>query len=121
MKRVKSHKKYVRKILEKLKAINPKTVIIFDSYASNDLTRDSDLDFLVVLDVDRVPHNYDEKIKMKLEVRRAIRDINKEVAVDLLIYTIPEYEEFIKSDSSFSKEIKETGKIIYEKTSKAMA
>jgi len=85
------------------------------------LTRDSDLDLLVVLDVDRVPHNYDEKIKMKLAVRRAIRDINKEVAIDLLIYTIPEYEEFIKSDSSFSKEIKETGKIIYEKTSKAMA
>jgi len=120
MDRVKNHKKYLGEILEKLKAINPKTVILFGSYASNDLTEDSDLDLLVVLDTNRVPTDYDEKLKMKLEVRRTIRDINKKVAIDLLIYTIPEYEEFINSGSSFSKEIEKTGKIIYEKTSKTM-
>jgi len=115
------YNKYLNKILKKLEAVDPRIVIIFGSYISNTLSEDSDLDLLVVLDIDRIPLSYDEKIKMKLNVRKAIREINREVAIDLLVYTLPEYKEFLKSDSSFSKEIKETGKIIYEKASKTMA
>jgi len=115
------YRNYVDDILEKLNSINPKIVIVFGSYANNDLTEDSDLDLLIVLDDNRIPKSYDEKLEMKLKIRKIIREINREIAIDLLVYTIPEYEEFIKSSSSFSKEIKENGKIIYEKTSKAMA
>lgn len=117
MKRIDEHKKYIRKILKRLETVNPKLVIVFGSYANKNLTEDSDLDLLIVLDENKVPSSYDEKIKMKLKVRKAIRELNREIAIDLLIYTIPEYEEFINSGSSFSKEIKETGKIIYEMSS----
>ncbi|RKX81688.1 MAG: hypothetical protein DRP57_11545 [Spirochaetes bacterium] len=115
------HNKYLDKIIKKIEAVDPRIVIIFGSYIKNKLSEDSDLDLLVVLDIDRIPSSYDEKIKMKLKVRKSISEINRNVAIDLLVYTIPEYEELIKSDSSFSKELKETGKIIYEKASTAMA
>jgi len=120
MDRKTGYKEYIDEILEKMKTVDPK-IIIFGSYANGNITEDSDLDLLVVLDIDRVPSTYDEKIEMKLKIKKAIREINKEIAIDLLVYTIPEYEEFMKNGSSFSKELKETGKIIYEKASKAMA
>jgi len=115
------YNKYLEKILKKLEIVSPRMVMIFGSYKNNNLSEDSDLDLLVVLDINRVPSSYDEKMEMKLNVRKAIREINREVAIDLLVYTIPEYEALMKSNSSFSKDLKETGKIIYEKTSKAMA
>ena len=121
MDRKKIYSKYLDKILQKIKVLDPRTVVIFGSYAKNNLSEDSDLDLLVVLDTNKIPSTYDEKIKMKLDVRKAIREINREIAVDLLVYTIPEYEELMSSESSFSKELKETGKVIYEKASKAMA
>jgi len=116
MGREKEYKEYINDILKKLKSINPKIVMAFGSYTNKNLTEDSDLDLLIVLDDNTIPSSYDEKLKMKLKLRRAIREINKEIAIDLLVYTIPEYEEFIRGESSFSKELKETGKIIYEKT-----
>jgi len=119
--RRKLYSKYLEKIIKKLKTLNPRTVIVFGSYIKNNLIEDSDLDLLVVLDINKTPSSYDEKIKMKLDVRKAIREINREIAIDLLVYTIPEYEELMNSESSFSKELKETGKIVYEKASKAMA
>ncbi len=108
---------YINQILKSLKKINPRVIIIFGSYARGTNDEESDLDLLIVLDEDKIPVSYDEKIEMKLNIRRAIREINKKIAIDLLVYTTPEYEEFIKSGSSFSKEIKETGKVLYEKAS----
>ncbi len=117
MEREKKYSDYLNRILFELKTINAKLIIVFGSFAGNNLTHDSDLDLLVVLDEDKIPASYDEKLEMKLRVRKAIRKINKEIAIDLLVYTIPEYKAFIESKSSFSKELKETGKIVYEKAS----
>ena len=108
---------YLKKILNNLKTINPKVVIVFGSYATNEMESDSDLDLLIVLDEDKIPSSYDEKLEMKLKVRKAIREINKEISIDLLIYTIPEYNAFLADNSSFSKELQETGKVVYEKAS----
>lgn len=109
--------KYLNQILEALKKIKPKIIIVFGSYCNGSINEDSDLDLLVVLDERKIPKNYDEKIELKLKIRKLIREINKKIPIDLLIYTIPEYEEFIKSNSSFSKEIMKSGKILYEKAS----
>ncbi len=108
---------YIDKILRSLKKIGPRLVMVFGSYSKGEINENSDLDLLIVLDKDEVPKSYDEKIEMKLEIRRILRDINRRIAIDLLVYTLPEYEEFMKSDSSFSKEIIETGKVLCEKTS----
>ncbi len=109
--------KYLTRILKALKKIDPRIIIVFGSYSKGTIDEDSDLDLLVVLNSNRVPKDYDEKLEMKLQIRKLIRNINKKIAIDLLVYTIPEYEEFIKCSSSLSKEIMETGKILYEKAS----
>ena len=111
----KEHEKIFSEVLKKLMVLNPKLVMVFGSYAKNNFSEVSDLDLLVVLNTDKVPENYDEKLEMKLKVRKAIRELNKKIAIDLLVYTTPEYIAFTKSESSFSKELQESGKIIYEK------
>lgn len=107
----------LEQILKSLKKMGPKMIMVFGSYSKGELDEDSDLDLLIVLNEREVPKTYDEKIEMKLRIRKSIREINKKIAIDLLVYTLPEYEEFVKGNSSFSKEIIETGRILYEKTS----
>ncbi len=109
--------KYLPQILSLLKKVNPKLIILFGSYSHGKSSEDSDLDLLVVLNSNRIPRTYDEKLELKLSVRKIIRSINKKIPIDLLVFTIPEYEEFLKSNSSFSKEIIESGKVLYEAAS----
>ncbi len=108
---------YLNQILQSLIKLKPKMVMIFGSYASDSYDEESDLDLLIVLDENKIPKNYDEKLEMKLRIRRAIREINKKIAIDLLVYTMPEYKEFIESGSAFSREIKRSGRVLYEKAS----
>ena len=110
--------KYIEIMLNILKEIiNPKKIMIFGSYVYGKPNEDSDLDLLIVIDKDEIPKNYDEKLEIKAEIRKLIRDINKKIAIDLIVFTVPEYQEFINSNSSFSREILEKGKILYEKAS----
>jgi predicted nucleotidyltransferase len=106
---------YIPKIIESLKSVDPMKIIIFGSFARDEARRDSDLDLLIVLNNQSLPHSYEDKVKLKLSVRRAIRGINHKIPIDVLVYTIPEYNELLMNMGSFFKEIHETGKVIYEK------
>jgi len=53
-------------------------------------------------------------------IRRELREINRDVALDLLVYTRPQYELLKKEMNSFQKEIHESGKILYEEASYRM-
>jgi len=117
MKKQKEIEQYVPLILERLRKLNPLKIIIFGSYATGIMEEDSDLDILIVLNEDIVPSTYDEKLELKLKVRKLLRDINQNIPIDILVYTRPEYEEFVKQKSSFSQEIENTGKILYEAAS----
>ncbi len=111
------YEQYTHSIIERLKEINISKVLLFGSCASGTPHEDSDIDLLVVLDEDVVPADYDEWLEIKMKVRRLLRDINNKVAIDLLVYTKPQYEIIQKEMNSFQKEIHETGKILYEKAS----
>jgi len=108
---------YIDKIMEKLLELNIYKVILFGSYAEGKADSESDIDLLIVLDEDTLPDNYDQWLEIKMRVRRSLREINKKVAIDLLVYTRPQYEIIQKEMNSFQKEIHETGKILYEKAS----
>lgn len=108
---------YIDKIMEKLFEMNIYKVILFGSYAEEKADNESDIDLLIVLDEDILPENYDQWLEIKMKVRRVLREINREVAIDLLVYTKPQYETIKKEMSSFQKEIHETGKVLYEKAS----
>ena len=61
---------------------------------------------------DFIPSSWKEKNQLHLKVSRAIRDLRKDIAIDLIVHSKKMYEEFIKSQSMFSKEIKK-GLVIY--------
>ncbi len=108
---------YIPKIIESLKSLDPVKIIIFGSFVRDEIKRDSDLDLLIVLNNHKIPQTYQDKMELKLSVRRAIRAINHEIPIDILVYTIPEYNELLVNMGSFIKEIHETGRVIYEKAS----
>src|SRR6056297_93002 len=108
---------YIDKIMEKLTTLDVYKVILFGSHANDKEDEESDIDLLIVLDDNTLPKNYDEWLEIKMKVRRILREINKKVAIDLLVYTRPQYELLKKEMNSFQKEIHESGKILYEKAS----
>ena len=97
------------RINEALKPLSPEKVIVFGSYAWGQPTQDSDIDLVVVLDSTDLPKTYNDKRMNRLRVRKALESLNQEYALDLLVYTIPEWQQFQNQGSSFSKEIASSG------------
>ena len=108
---------YTKKITDSLKALDPETIILFGSAALNNTTEDSDFDILIVLNNDTIPDTYEEKLQLKLEVRESLGQLSKQIPIDLIVYTKPEYFELQKLNNSFYREIKSAGKVLYDKAS----
>jgi len=45
----------------------------------------------------------------------AVREVNYQIPMDILVYSKAEYDYFNEQDTSFFKEIRNTGKVLYEK------
>jgi predicted nucleotidyltransferase len=112
---------YIQQLKENLKKINPYKVILFGSYAYGTPHIDSDIDLLVVTNDKFTPQTFKEKTNLYITVSEHILSISKQVPVDLIVYTLPMYEQFLKTGSSFSKEISSKGIVLYESKHTAMA
>ncbi|MDM8549382.1 SUKH-3 domain-containing protein [Desulfobacterales bacterium HSG2] len=110
------NRKYIPEIIRNIREINPYKIILFGSYANGVFSEDSDLDLVVVLDSPEIAKNYEEKMRNRLLVRRKIYELSRKVPVDLVVYTKGEYDIISESGNSFYNEIKNTGKVLYEKT-----
>lgn len=108
---------YIQEIINKLSKLNIKEIILFGSMNNGNFDDESDIDLLIILDIDKIPETYEEKMKMKLELRKAIRTINRKVAIDLLVYTKKEFEIIKKEGNNFFQNIIKNGKRLYEKAS----
>jgi uncharacterized protein len=108
-------RRYLPDIINNLKKVNPYKIILFGSYANELFSTDSDIDLIVILDSLNIAKNYDERMKNKLLVRHSIYEISKKIAIDLVVYTKAEYAIISNNENSFFNEIKNTGKVIYEK------
>ena len=71
-------------IVEKLKHLNPKKIILFGSYAYGKPTQESDLDILVVED------SFENKLQEKRKIREALQSIK--VPKDILLVNNEYYE-----------------------------
>jgi predicted nucleotidyltransferase len=107
---------YLHDAVDLLKDQNTQKIILFGSLSKNQNSEYSDIDLLIILDIDKIPQTFEEKMEMKLEIRKTLRHINKKVAIDLLVYTKNEYKIMQNEKSSFYEEIIKTGKVLYEKT-----
>ena len=105
---------YLPLIIEKLKTLHPQKVILFGSYAYGTPDEESDIDLLVVLDKNEMPQTFQDNMKNKLVVRKAIWELSTQVSIDLLVYTKPMYQRFQELGSMFAQEILQKGKVLYE-------
>jgi len=108
---------FIDEMTERLKELKPYKVILFGSYARGNPTEDSDLDVLVVLDSNEFARTFKEQNTRYLLASNAVREINYQIPMDILVYSKAEYDYFNEQDTSFFKDIRNTGKILYEKTS----
>ena len=107
--RLKMKNPIVDEIINRLKKLNPAKVIIFGSYAKNEIHENSDIDIVVILNKRGLSKSYEKMLENKREVSQLILDLRKIVPIDLLVYTIDEWEYLKKTGSLFFKEIEEKG------------
>lgn len=99
-------KRIVSKITEKFKV---KNIILFGSYAQGNAGKDSDIDILVLLNENGITQTYMEKIKKRMAVSNLISDVEQKIPVDLLVYTIEEWQKLTEINNSFIRRINKEG------------
>jgi predicted nucleotidyltransferase len=96
--------KYVATIKKHYK---PEKIFIFGSFANGKIRTDSDLDFFIVKNT-RQPRRERQR-----EVSRLLR--NREVPVDILVFTPAETAKRTKLGDPFILDILNSGKLVYAK------
>jgi len=98
----------IQDIVKKLvTGYSPQKVILFGSHAYGMPTEDSDIDLLIIKETDKRP------IDRWMEVKRLLRDRNKDVSVSPLVYTSEELSERVALKDFFIQEVLEKGKVLY--------
>ena len=115
------YNKYIEQLKTNLKAIDPYMVLLFGSYAYGNPDEDSDLDVFVVLNDQSMPVTFKERQDLYLKVSSLTRPVAKQIPIDLMVFTLPMYEQFKLANTSFSEEILTKGIVIYESKHQTMA
>ncbi len=87
----------------------PFKIIVFGSHAYGRPSVDSDIDLLIVLDKKGKSRSYKALIQNKRTISKRLRELKKKYPIDLLVYTIDEWEELKVSGSSFFNKIIQEG------------
>ena len=108
-------------IVSCLLTVDPYRVVLFGSAAAGKRESESDIDLLVILDSQVVPRTYGKRMATRITVRDSIREINRRLPIDLVVYTRAEYELLKEQGASFLSGIERSGKTLYEKSSESVA
>jgi predicted nucleotidyltransferase len=100
------------RIIELLRPLSPRELFIFGSRSHGMAGAESDIDLVVVLPDSEIPRTFAEKMANIRRVRKLLADFNREYALDLLVFTRPEWEEFQRRRPVFAAEITERGRRI---------
>jgi len=101
-------------IVERLRGLDVQKVVLFGSHAWGKPGADSDVDLLVVLDEEAVPETSTEHGRLHQRVARHLRDIEREVPIDLIVHTRPMHRDFLNRDSMFARKVNREGQILYD-------
>ena len=107
----------IAQVIDVLKERDVLEIILFGSSIDSTSSNDSDIDLLVILNIDKIPETFEEKMQMKLQLRKSIRHLNRRIGIDLLVYTKKEYEIIKREKPAFFNNIWQKGTILYEKAS----
>jgi predicted nucleotidyltransferase len=94
----------VRRIVE---GVDPEKVILFGSYAYGEPDEDSDIDILVIKDMNM------PRYRRVTEIKQYLRGMK--IPIDIVVYTREEIEEFQGVKTSFINQIVEEGRVLYER------
>ncbi|MBU2446966.1 MAG: nucleotidyltransferase domain-containing protein [Bacteroidetes bacterium] len=99
-------KEQINKIVDTIvKNFNPQRIILFGSYANNSRNAASDLDLLIIKDID-VP-----RYKRGRLIRKYLRGMK--VPIDILVYTNEEIEKWKDVDTAFITSVLKKGIVLY--------
>ena len=98
-----------KELVQRLRHIDPKQIIIFGSYAHGLADEESDVDVYVVTKDKFMPRSYQEKRKLVRKVSRPLNELRQQMAIDLLVHTEAMNERFYALNSSFARDIQESG------------
>ena len=73
------------------------------------MTDDSDVDIYVVSKENFIPKSYGENMQHYKKYSRPLKELKREIAVDLLVHTRAMNQLFEKNGSSFAREILHKG------------
>ena len=104
----KQNKKDLDEIISIIKKINPIKIYLFGSYANASFDDQSDIDLLVVT------HSNDRPLKRRMMLRKMLREYDRRIGLDLLVYTPAEFDMLEKEPSSFISSTIRRGTIIYD-------
>ncbi len=108
---------YLDRIVQSLKVFDLYRVVTFGSVAHGSAGPESDVDLVVILNIEREPGSFDEKLKLQLEIRRALRDVSRDIGIDVFVYTRTEFQRLQKLRGSFFRDLDENGRVIYDAAS----
>ena len=96
----------ISKVVEKIvQSLQPQKVILFGSYASGDVTPDSDLDLLVIMDTE-LPF-----AERQRQVSRVLRP--RPMPLDIVVRNPREIQESLRRVDPFIHEVLEKGIVLY--------
>jgi predicted nucleotidyltransferase len=87
---------------------------LFGSFSRNEGHEESDVDLYVVGKEKYLPATREEKRQLYLKYSRALRDLRKQIAIDLIVHTGSMYRRMKELNGSFYRELREKGQILYE-------
>ena len=90
-----------KQIVEKLMPLKPEKIILFGSYAYGEPNEDSDLDLYVVTNDNFTPKSWKENSALYLSVSKHLRDLRKDIPIDLIVHTRQMHKRLMQLDSNF--------------------
>jgi len=98
--------KNLSQIIEKLiKHYDPEKIILYGSYGTKSEMEDSDIDLLIIKDTDK------RFVERQIEVEKILAE--REVAIDVIVYTPQEIRYLLSIGSPFIEEVMEKGRLVY--------
>ncbi len=108
MKHFQNQEAIIRQITQKIaKKYKPDKIILFGSYAYGKPRKDSDIDLLIIKKT-KARH-----IDRAVKVREIIKDENRFVAIEPLVYDPQEIKKRLEMEDDFIKTIIEKGVVLY--------
>lgn len=105
---------HAQHIIECLKPLGVRKIILFGSRVWGQPGLDSDLDVLVILPGEEVPNNSAEKGELYRRVSTPLHKLQGELPLDIIVHTEGMHQLFLEKDSMFARQITQKGSVIYE-------